>query len=171
MKTLFRWSRLVVSFCILLSDWFFFLAVDWLTMEHISILLTPDYRLSRCHRLDPDTVHNTCVNTYNTYSRPAFTMPSSNIVDTILWYTVTHSISKKPECQWRLCHYIYSWNAGAKEVTLFWLVDGYWILSSHRFNFQWCDWLDTFNPFLSIQKATLHLSRLVTGCAITMVTV
>jgi hypothetical protein len=48
---------LVVSFCILLSDWFFFLAsdlasrpematsdwsdflaVDWLTMEHISIL-------------------------------------------------------------------------------------------------------------------------------------
>jgi hypothetical protein len=30
MKTLFRWSWLVVSFCILLSDWFFFLASDWL---------------------------------------------------------------------------------------------------------------------------------------------
>jgi hypothetical protein len=30
MKTLFRWSQLVVSFCILLSDWFFFLASDWL---------------------------------------------------------------------------------------------------------------------------------------------
>jgi hypothetical protein len=30
MKTLFRWSRLVVSFCILLSDWFFFMASDWL---------------------------------------------------------------------------------------------------------------------------------------------
>ena len=30
MKTLHRWSRLVVSFCILLSDWFLFLASDWL---------------------------------------------------------------------------------------------------------------------------------------------
>ena len=63
MKTLFRWSRLVVSFCILLSDWFFFLVsnrpematsdwsdfltVDWLTMEHISILLPADYILKK----------------------------------------------------------------------------------------------------------------------------
>ena len=30
MKTFYRWSRLVVSFCILLSDWFFFLTSDWL---------------------------------------------------------------------------------------------------------------------------------------------
>jgi hypothetical protein len=30
MKTVYRWSRLVVSFCILLSDWFFFLGFDWL---------------------------------------------------------------------------------------------------------------------------------------------
>jgi hypothetical protein len=29
-KIVYRWSRLVVSFCILLSDWFFFLASDWL---------------------------------------------------------------------------------------------------------------------------------------------
>ena len=29
-KTLYRWSRLVFSFGILLSDWFFFLASDWL---------------------------------------------------------------------------------------------------------------------------------------------
>ena len=40
---------------------------------------------------------------------------------------------------------------------------GYWILPSHWFNFQWCDSLDTFNPFLSNQKTTPHLSRLVTG--------
>jgi len=39
----------------------------------------------------------------------------------------------------------------------------YWIMSSHWFNFQWYNWFDTFNPFLSIQKATLHLSRLVIG--------
>jgi hypothetical protein len=30
MKTLFRWSRLVVSFCIPLFDWFFFLGSDWI---------------------------------------------------------------------------------------------------------------------------------------------
>jgi hypothetical protein len=28
-KNLYRWSRLVVSFCILLSDWFFFLGSDF----------------------------------------------------------------------------------------------------------------------------------------------
>ena len=30
MKILYRWSRLVVSFCILFSDWFLFLGSDWL---------------------------------------------------------------------------------------------------------------------------------------------
>jgi hypothetical protein len=29
------------------SDWSDFLAVDWLTMEHISILLPPDYILKK----------------------------------------------------------------------------------------------------------------------------
>jgi hypothetical protein len=32
--------------------------------RHISILLPPDYRLSRCHRLDLDTVHNRYVWTH-----------------------------------------------------------------------------------------------------------
>ena len=71
---LYQW---ILFFCILLSDCFFFhglwlangpemvtsdwsdfLAVDWLTMEHISFLLSPDYRLCTCHRLDLDIVHN-----------------------------------------------------------------------------------------------------------------
>ena len=79
---LYQWN---LFFCILLSDWFFFpgfwlanrpeivtsdwsdvLAVDWLTMEHISFLLSPDYRLSTCHRLDLDTVHNRYAWTHNT---------------------------------------------------------------------------------------------------------
>ena len=66
MKTLFRWSRLVVFFLyptfwlvlfpdfwlanrpeMATSDWSDFLTVDWLTMEHISILLPPDYILKK----------------------------------------------------------------------------------------------------------------------------
>jgi hypothetical protein len=46
MKTLFRWSRLVVSFCILLSDWFFFLASDWLIGRKLWLLYSSYFPLS-----------------------------------------------------------------------------------------------------------------------------
>ena len=73
LKTLYRWCSLVSWCChwspalslvcfpaiwldnrleMVTSDWSNFLAADWFMMEHISILLPPDYRLSRCHSLD-----------------------------------------------------------------------------------------------------------------------
>jgi hypothetical protein len=39
------------------SDWSDFLAVDWLTMEHISILLPPDYILKNKKRLTLREAH------------------------------------------------------------------------------------------------------------------
>ena len=64
-------------------------------------------------------------------------------------YCYTLHVKKKTECQWQCCHYRHRWNADVKQVTLFWLVDGYWILSSHLLKILPFDWLDTFNPFLS----------------------
>jgi hypothetical protein len=67
---------------------------------------------------------------------------------TILTGKNRHGLSKNPEYQWRFCHCIYWWDADVIEATLFWLVAGHWILPSHLFKIQWCDWLVILNPLL-----------------------